>query len=68
MANPFDFNEVEAKRTFEKSVIFGVSLHDASYVQSREFMKSSLAAANMLHDDDEENISYLTVVSSTSVG
>ena len=67
MSNPFDFNEDEESRNFEKSVIFG----GASPMNSdtRDFMKKSLAAANMLHDDEEEDgISSITNTSMSSVG
>ena len=62
MSNPFDFNEDEESRNFEKSVIFG----GASPMNSdtRDFMKKSLAAANMLHDEEEDGISSITNMSS----
>lgn len=66
-ANPFDFNEVEEKRNFEKNMIFGVSPNDTDYKKTSEFMRTSLAAANMLPDNDEENISNLTMISSTTM-
>ncbi|XP_066919911.1 spermatogenesis-defective protein 39 homolog isoform X1 [Clytia hemisphaerica] len=52
MANPFDFNEDEASRNFEKSVIFGNTGTSPRGSEARDFMKTSLAAANMLHDED----------------
>jgi len=61
MANPFDFNEDEASKQFEKSVIFGgVSPMDSDFIKSTDFMKRSLAAANMLPDDDDDDISNIT--------
>lgn len=58
-ANPFDFNEDEATKQFEKNIIFGVSPHDSSYVSAHDFMKKSLAAANMLNDE-EDDLSQIT--------
>ena len=53
MLNPFDFDDGEARKQFEKNTIYGteteITLHD--------FMKKSFAAANMktsLDDDDDE--------------
>ena len=67
MSNPFDFNEDEESRNFEKSVIFG----GASPMNSdtRAFMKKSLAAANMLYDEeDDDGISSITNTKTSSVG
>ena len=55
MANPFDFNEDEASRNFEKSVIFGNVGTSPRDSEARDFMKTSLAAANMLYDDDADD-------------
>lgn len=69
MANPFDFNEVEAERQFEKSVIFG---DDADLTKPSDFMKVSLAAARMIPDDmqdvEERRRDSLKMLSATSMG
>lgn len=66
MSNPFDFNEDEESRNFEKSVIFGGASPMSS--DTRDFMKKSLAAANMLMDEDEDGISSITNTKMSSVG
>ena len=53
-SNPFDFNEDEESRKFEKSVIFGVSPRDSDVVAAHDFMQKSLAAANMIYDDEDD--------------
>ena len=64
MANPFDFNEDEASRMFEKSVIFGGGTSPMDN-EARSFMKSSLAAANMLPGDEDDDISSITTRASS---
>ena len=65
-SNPFDFNEDEASKQFEHSIIFGVSPHDSDYVSAHDFMKKSMVAANM-QLDDQDDLSHIVASSKGSV-
>ena len=53
MSNPFDFDEDVESKQFEKSVIYGASARD--YASTNDFMKRSMAAANMLNVEEEQD-------------
>ena len=59
MSNPFDFNEDEASKCFEKSVIYGVSPSSTNFISAHDFMKQSMAAVNMLPEKDEATVNFV---------
>lgn len=58
MSNPFDFNEDEASRAFEKSIIFGTPAGTES-AESSEFLKKSMARSTFMTEDLEDSQSVL---------
>ncbi|XP_012554003.1 spermatogenesis-defective protein 39 homolog isoform X2 [Hydra vulgaris] len=58
MSNPFDFNEEEASKNFEKSVIYG-SPSNINFISTSDFMKQSLAVVKEnMQENNESDFSH----------